>query len=84
MRTASHVGIQVPARRISIDWSQPVFLLLALVLAVLVILPLAWLVYYSITDVAGNVTLANFKALVTDPTLRRPFVIAIIAAFADA
>ena len=80
MRTASHVGIQVPARRISIDWSQPVFLLLALVLAVLVILPLAWLVYYSITDVAGNVTLANFKALVTDPTLRRPFVVAITMA----
>ncbi|HEX2552309.1 MAG TPA: iron ABC transporter permease [Microvirga sp.] len=80
MTAASHVGTQVPARRISIDWSQPIFILLALVLLVLVVLPLAWLAYYSVTDQAGNFTLANFKALVTDVTLRRPFVVAITMA----
>ncbi len=80
MTATSHVGVQIPARRISIDWSQPVFVLLALVLLVLVVLPLAWLAYYSITDPAGNLTLANFRALVTDPTLRRPFVVAITMA----
>jgi iron(III) transport system permease protein len=80
MTAASHVGTQVPARRISVDWSQPIFILLALVLLVLVVLPLAWLAYYSVTDQAGNFTLANFRALVTDATLRRPFVVAITMA----
>jgi iron(III) transport system permease protein len=50
------------------------------VLLVLVVLPLAWLAYYSVTDQAGNFTLANFRALVTDATLRRPFVVAITMA----
>src|SRR5215210_7809831 len=80
MTALSHTQTQVPARRIGIDWSQPVFILLALILAVLVILPLAWLAYYSVTDAAGRLTLANFQALVTDPTLRRPFIIAITMA----
>jgi iron(III) transport system permease protein len=80
MTAASHVGTQVPARRISIDWSQPIFVLLAVVLLVLVVLPLAWLAYYSVTDQAGNFTLANFRALVTDATLRRPFVVAVTMA----
>lgn len=77
MTAASPAAIQVPARRISVDWSQPIFVLLALILLVLVVLPLAWLAYYSVTDPAGNFTLANFRALVADPTLRRPFVVAI-------
>ena len=67
-------------RRAAIDWSQPVFVLLALVLAVLVILPIAWLVYYSLTDRNGQFTLANFQSLVTDPTLRRPFAVAVTMA----
>ena len=80
MTAASHVDISAPARRISFDWSRPVFVLLALVLLVLVVLPLAWLAYYSVTDSAGNPTLANFKSLFTDATLRRPFVVAITMA----
>jgi iron(III) transport system permease protein len=80
MTALSQAQTQVPTRRIAIDWSQPVFFLLALILAVLVILPLAWLAYYSVTDAAGRLTLANFQALVTDPTLRRPFVVAITMA----
>jgi iron(III) transport system permease protein len=80
MRAASHVDIPIPARRISIDWSRPIFILLTLVLTILVVLPLAWLGYYSLTDQAGNPTLANFASLFTDPTLRRPFVVAMIMA----
>ena len=80
MTAASHVDISAPARRISFDWSRPVFVLLALVLLVLVVLPLAWLAYYSVTDNAGHLTHANYKALFTDATLRRPFVVAITMA----
>jgi len=80
MTALSHTQTQVPARRIGIDWSQPVFILLVLILAVLVVLPLAWLAYYSVTDAAGRLTLANFQALVADPTLRRPFIVAITMA----
>src|SRR3712207_1532504 len=80
MTALSHVEVQAPPRRVSVDLSQPIFLLLALVLLVLVVLPLAWLAYYSVTDQAGNFTLANFRALVTDVTLRRPFVVAITMA----
>jgi len=80
MTAASHVDISAPARRISFDWSRPVFVLLALVLLVLVVLPLAWLAYYSVTDNAGHLTHANYNALFTDATLRRPFVVAITMA----
>jgi iron(III) transport system permease protein len=56
--------------------SQPVFLFLALILGVLVVLPLVWLAYYSVIGRDGELTLANFAALVTDPTLRRPYLLA--------
>lgn len=65
-----------------IDLVRPAFYALAAVLAVLVVLPLAWLLYYAVSDKAGNLTLANFTALVTDVTLRRPFVVAIGMALA--
>ena len=60
-----------------IDLVRPAFYALAAVLAVLVVLPLAWLGYYSVIDKSGNFTLANFTTLVTEATLRRPFVLAI-------
>jgi iron(III) transport system permease protein len=80
MTALSHVETRIPERRAAIDWSQPVFIFLAIVLAVLVILPLSWLAYYSVTDAGGRLTLQNFQSLVTDPTLRRPFVVAITMA----
>jgi iron(III) transport system permease protein len=60
-----------------IDLFRPAFVLLVLVLAVLVVLPLSWLAYYSLVDKDGAFTLANFAALVNDVTLRKPFVVAI-------
>ncbi|MFC7395725.1 ABC transporter permease [Chelatococcus sp. GCM10030263] len=77
MTAVGELAVPLPQRRPSIDWSRPIFVLLAIILAVLVILPLGWLGYYSITDQAGHFTLANFVALASDPTLRRPFVVAI-------
>src|SRR4051812_23640872 len=60
-----------------IDLLRPAFWLLAAVLAVLGLLPLAWLAYYSIVDQDGQLTIANFAALVRDATLRKPFLLAI-------
>jgi iron(III) transport system permease protein len=73
---------QAPTFRI--DLLRPAFYALAAVLAVLVVLPLAWLAYYSVVDKNGSLTLANFAALVTDATLRRPFLLAIGMALGSA
>jgi iron(III) transport system permease protein len=64
-------------RPATIDLSRPIFVALAALLGILVVLPLFWLAYYSLVDGTGRFTLANFAALATDPTLRRPFLIAI-------
>jgi len=58
------------------DPSRPVFVILAAVLAVLVLLPLFWLLYYSLMDDAGAFTADNFGQLIVDPTMRRAFAIA--------
>src|SRR4051812_16072452 len=63
-----------------LDLLRPAFYALALVLLVLVVLPLAWLTYYSIVDKDGQLTLANFATLVSDATLRKPFGIAVAMA----
>ncbi len=60
-----------------VDLLKPVFWALAAVLAVLVLLPLAWLAYYALVDKDGQLTLANFAALVSDARMRKPFVLAI-------
>ena len=72
---ASIAQASSPSRRF--DLSGPVFLLLAVILSVLVILPLFWLLVYSFTDKGGSVTLDNFVTLVTDRAMRRSFGLAI-------
>ncbi|WGF89127.1 ABC transporter permease [Marinivivus vitaminiproducens] len=62
------------------DLSRPVFVLLALVLSVLVILPLFWLFTYSFMDKAGNLTLRNYASLVTDWTMVRSYGLALAMA----
>ena len=63
-----------------IDLFRPAFVALVLVLAALVVLPLSWLLYYSLVDKDGAFTLANYAALVNDVTLRKPFWLAIVMA----
>jgi len=67
-------------RRFRFDISRPIFVLLALLLAILVVFPLFWLTYYAFFDNDGNATLANFVALISDPTVHRAFGIAILMA----
>jgi iron(III) transport system permease protein len=73
------VAIPAPLSRprLRIDLFRPAFVLLVVVLGVLVVLPLSWLLYYSLVDKEGAFSLANFAALANDATLRRPFVLAI-------
>jgi iron(III) transport system permease protein len=77
------VAVAVPASAdalakapLRIDLLRPAFWALAAVLAVLVVMPLAWLAYYSVLGKDGQLTLANFAALVNEATLRRPYVVA--------
>jgi iron(III) transport system permease protein len=67
-------------RRFRFDASRPVFALLALLLAILVVFPLFWLLFYAFSDSEGSATLANFIALILDPTVLRAFGIAILMA----
>ncbi|MBK6008408.1 iron ABC transporter permease [Ramlibacter ginsenosidimutans] len=66
-----------PRLPLRIDLAKPVFWALVAVLAVLVLLPLAWLAYYALVDQDGRLTLANFTALVGDVRMRKPFVVAV-------
>ena len=65
-----------PAAR-HVDLSLPVLALLALFLCGLVLLPLCWLVWYSLSDKDGALTLGNFVRLARDPTFAAPYLTAI-------
>jgi iron(III) transport system permease protein len=69
-----------PRRLFRIDLSWPVLLAFAGLLCVLIVLPMSWLVYYSMVDNTGAFTLANFAALVTEPEFRAPLLTTLILA----
>ena len=51
-----------------------------LLLAVMIVLPMGWLVVYSFADKAGHATLGNFVTLFTDPTFVDPLITTLIIA----
>src|SRR6266516_414863 len=67
-------------RKHKIDLSWPILVLFAALLCVLIILPMSWLVYYSLVDRDGAFTLENFSRLATDPTFVGPLVTTVIIA----
>src|SRR6185312_7162516 len=67
------------ARRRRLDLSWPILIGFALILCGLIVLPMSWLVYFSLTD-KGSFTLNNFVKLVTDPTFVDPLVTTVILA----
>jgi iron(III) transport system permease protein len=72
---------QVEARRpLAADLSWPILIAAVVLLCVLIILPLSWLVYFSLVDRAGNFTLANFRQLVVDPVFLEPLMTTVIVA----
>ncbi|MEA2937888.1 MAG: iron(III) transport system permease protein, partial [Alphaproteobacteria bacterium] len=70
------------ARRPSggVDLSWPILMLFAALLCALIILPMSWLVYYSLVDRTGAFTLENFQRLFTDPAFVDPLVTTVIIA----
>jgi iron(III) transport system permease protein len=80
------VTIALPAEQLAdrrtfrIDLSLPVLIGFAGILCVLVILPMAWLVYYSLIDSSGAFTLDNFRQLVSEPEFVDPLVTTLIIA----
>lgn len=67
-----------------LDPSLLLFGAVALLLAVLVVLPLGWLAYYAVTDAAGSFTWGNFSALVSDASMRKPVLVTLEIAVGSA
>ncbi len=72
-------------RTFKFDFSVPLLLAFAALLCVLVILPISWLVVYSLTEVdpatkARVLTLAQFRTLFSDPDLLDPLITTMIVA----
>jgi iron(III) transport system permease protein len=88
------VAIALPTRTAArrtfrLDLSAPVLFALVALLCVLVVLPVSWLVYYSVTighapSGARSFTLAHFRALFTDPDFIDPLVTTLILAVSSA
>src|SRR4051812_37123360 len=74
----------IEATRRKIDWTKPVLWLFAAFLIVLIVMPLSWLVVYSVTDKANHLTLSNFVKLFTDPDFLDPLLTTAIIATTSA
>jgi iron(III) transport system permease protein len=74
-----------PERRLfRFDISWPILIAFAAVLCVLIVLPMSWLVFFSVTDKEGAFTLANFAELITNPTFVDPLITTVIVATSSA
>ncbi len=67
-------------RSFKIDFTWPVLIGFIALLCVLIILPMGWLVYYSLVDQDGAFTFANFRQLVDDPVFLEPMMTTVIIA----
>jgi iron(III) transport system permease protein len=64
----------------AIDFSRPVLIVVIALLTVMIILPMGWLVAFSLSDKAGNPTSANFVTLFSDPSFVDPLITTLIIA----
>src|SRR5664280_229912 len=71
-------------RGFGIDVSTPVLYGFAAVLCVLIVLPLSWLLLYSLTDAQGHLTLGNFYRLFNESSFYDPLVTTFIIATSSA
>ena len=67
-----------PTHKIDLSW--PILILFAALLCVLIVLPMSWLIYYSLVDRYGAFTLDNFKKLVSDDAFVDPLITTVILA----
>ncbi len=75
---AERTDTGVRAGRIDLSW--PILIAFAAILCVLIILPMSWLVYFSLVDRTGAPTIDNFRKLVTDPVFVDPLITTVIIA----
>jgi iron(III) transport system permease protein len=68
------------ARRSGFDLSRPILAAVMALLAVLIILPMGWLVAYAFSTSDGRATLGNFVTLFTDPDFVDPVLTTLIIA----
>ena len=80
MTIALPAQADVRRRALALDMSLPVLLVAAALLCVLIILPMSWLVYYSLVDRAGAFTLGNFRSLITEPEFLAPMLTTLVLA----
>lgn len=59
-------------RRGAFDWTMPVSLAFVALLALLVLLPMGWLVATSVRDDGGQLTLHHYRQFFTDPSFLKP------------
>src|SRR6476660_1123062 len=71
-------------RRFGFDVSTPVLYVFAAILCVLIILPLSWLLLYSLTDPTGAFTLGHFYRLFPESSFYDPLVTTFILATSSA
>ncbi len=73
------IGAETGPRRwrVRFDALSPLLAVAGLVMCGLILLPLGWLVWYAVTDDAGQPTLRNFTRLASDPTFARPYLTAL-------
>ncbi len=70
----------LPSRLEGVDRSVPVWVMAALTLALLILLPLGWLAYVSVSSEAG-LTLAHYRKVFTDPHFQKALWNTVILAF---
>ena len=54
------------------DVSKPVLVIVGALLAIMIVLPMGWLVVYAFATKDGQATLGNFVTLFTDPSFVDP------------
>ena len=80
---AAAMTIALPAlsaRTARIDLSWPILMLFAALLCVLIVLPMSWLVYYSLVDRSRRLHARQFPPLFTDPAFVDPLITTLILA----
>ncbi len=60
------------------DASRPVLFAVAALLAIMIVLPMGWLMVYAFATKDGQATLGNFVTLFTDPSFAEPLVTTLI------
>src|SRR5712692_11423775 len=74
------MGLWEQPASVAMERSLPVWVLAALVVVVLMLLPLGWLVALSVSG-DGGATLASYRAALTDPHLRKALWNTVVLAF---